>query len=99
METKVYRRYVSVIKVHRDSEFLGYYAGRDKDNKVQYDKRLLNAMVIKTAKGVEHILHILSTYYSSENNLLRLTEKKHSPPYIMMNMMKLIPRKSTHIIQ
>ena len=72
METKVYRRYVSVIKVHRDSEFLGYYAGRDKDNKVQYDKRLLNAMVIKTAKGVEHILHILSTYYSSENKFTPL---------------------------
>lgn len=72
METKVYRRYVSVIKVHRDSEFLGYYAGRDKDNKVQYDKRLLNAMVIKTAKGVEHVLHILSTYYSSENKFTPL---------------------------
>lgn len=67
METKVYRRYVSVIKVHRDSEFLGYYTGRDKNNKVQYDKRLSNAMVIKTAKGVEHILHILNLYYSSEN--------------------------------
>lgn len=67
METKVYRRYVSIIKVHRNSEFLGYYTGRDKDNKVQYDKRLLNAMVIKTAKGVEHILHILNHYYSGEN--------------------------------
>ena len=58
METKVYRRYVSIIKVHRNSEFLGYYTGRDKDNKVQYDKRLLNAMVIKTAKGVEHIYSV-----------------------------------------
>lgn len=67
METKVYRRYVSVIKVHRDSEFLGYYTGRDKNNNVQYDNRLSNAMVIKTAKGVEHILHILNSYYSSEN--------------------------------
>lgn len=70
METKVYRRYVSVIKVHRDSEFLGYYTGRDKDNKVQYDNRLLNAMVIKTAKGVEHILHILNHYYSRENTFI-----------------------------
>ena len=72
METKVYRRYVSVIKVQRDSEFLGYYTGRDKNNKVKYDKRLLNAMVIKTAKGVEHILHILSTYYCSENTFTQL---------------------------
>lgn len=72
METKVYRRHVSVIRVHRDSAFLGYYTGRDKDNKVQYDKRLQNAMVIKTAKGVEHILHILNNYYSSENTFTLL---------------------------
>jgi len=70
METKIFRRNVSVIEVHRDSEFLGYYTGRDKNNKVQYDKRLLNAMVIKTAKGVEHILHILNHYYSRENTFI-----------------------------
>lgn len=66
METKVYRRKVSVIEVHKDSEFLGYYTGRDRNDKLYYDKNLSNAMVIKTVKGIEHILYNLNKFHGSE---------------------------------
>ncbi len=38
METKVFRRFVYVIEVYKDSEFLGYYTGRDSQNNIHYDK-------------------------------------------------------------
>ena len=46
METKVFRRFVYVIEVYKDSEFLGYYTGRDSQNNIHYDKRVPNAMII-----------------------------------------------------
>ena len=66
METKVFRRNVSVIEVHKDSVFLGYYTGRDRNGVVHYDKRLSYAMVIKTNKGGEHILFNLNKFQGNE---------------------------------
>ncbi len=66
MESKVYRRYVFVIEVHRESEFLGYYTGRDKKGNIHFDNRLLYAMAFKTTKGGKHILYNLNKFHSVE---------------------------------
>jgi len=66
METKIYRRNVSVIEVHKDSVFLGYYTGRDRNGIIHYDERLSNAMVIKTIKGGEHIRMNLNKFHGDE---------------------------------
>ena len=66
METKVFRRNVSVIEVRKDSDFLGYYTGRDRNGVVHYDERLSKAMVIKTNKGCEHFLFNLNKFQGNE---------------------------------
>ena len=66
MKTKIFRRNVSVIEVHRDSKFLGYYTGRDKKDNIHFDNRLLYAMAIKTTKGGKHILYNLNKFHSDE---------------------------------
>ena len=66
METKVFRRNVSVMEIRKGSEFLGYYTGRDKKDNIHFDNRLLYAMVIKTTKGGEHILYNLNKFHSDE---------------------------------
>jgi len=66
METKVLRRVVSVIEVYKDSEFLGFYTGRDNQDIIHYDKSFASAMVIRTPKGGEHILYNLEKHYGDE---------------------------------
>ena len=63
METKVLRRVVSVIEVYKDSEFLGFYTGRDNQNKIHYDKSFASAMVIRTPKAGEHIFYNLEKHF------------------------------------
>ena len=63
METKVIRRDVSVIEVHKDSEFLGFYTGQDREFKVHYSPKLTDAIVAKTAKFSEHRLSSLRKYH------------------------------------
>ena len=66
METKVFRRFVYVIEVYKDSEFLGFYTGRDKQDIIHYDKSFASAMVIRTPKGGEHILYNLKKHHGDE---------------------------------
>ena len=66
METKVFRRNVSVIEIRKGSEFLGYYLGQDRNYNVHYSLKLADAIVAKTAKYSEHRLFRLNKYHGDE---------------------------------
>lgn len=66
MEKKILRRNVSVIEICKDSEFLGYYTGQDREFYVHYSLKLANAIVAKTAKYSEHKLSRLNKYHGNE---------------------------------
>ena len=66
MEIKIFRRYGSVIEVHKDSEFLGYYMVQDRKYNIHYSLKLADAIVAKTAKYSEHRLFRLNKYHGDE---------------------------------
>ena len=72
METKVFRRFVYIIEVYKDSDFLGFYTGRDNQNNIHFDKSYSNVMVIRTPKGGEHILYNLKKHYGDEFSFTKL---------------------------
>jgi hypothetical protein len=55
MIRKSYNRNVFVIEVRQADRILGYYAGKDRNCSIVL-KSLNDAMVIKTEKGIRHIL-------------------------------------------
>ena len=62
MIRKNYSRRVFLIEVNQNEKVLGYYAGKDWDNSVVI-KGLHGAMIIKTEKGVSHIVTNLERFY------------------------------------
>ena len=55
MIRKIYSRNVFVIEVSQADNVIGYYAGKDRNHSIVI-KSLNDAMVIKTEKGIRHIL-------------------------------------------
>ena len=58
MVEKKQNRSLYVIEVYEQSQFLGFYAGKDDENNLLYGE-LNNASTIKSDKAAEHILNNL----------------------------------------
>ena len=65
MIRKSYNRNVFVIEVSQADRILGYYAGKDRNYTIVV-KSLNDAMVIKTEKGIRHILTNLDINYGTD---------------------------------
>ena len=65
MIRKSYNRNVFVIEVSQADRILGYYAGKDRNYSIVV-KSLNDAMVIKTEKGIRHILTNLDINYGTD---------------------------------
>ena len=65
MIRKIYSRNVFVIEVSQADNVIGYYAGKDKNYSIVV-KSLNDAMVIKTEKGIRHILTNLDINYGTD---------------------------------
>lgn len=61
MVEKKQNRSLYVIEVYEQSQFLGFYAGKDDENNLLYGE-LNNASTIKSDKAAEHILNHLIKY-------------------------------------
>lgn len=62
MISKKQNRTLSIIEVYHQSQFLGFYSGKDDENNILYGE-LNKASTIKIDKAAEHIVNNLVKYY------------------------------------
>ena len=89
MIRKIYSRNVFVIEVSQADNVIGYYAGKDRSYSIVV-KSLNDAMVIKTEKGIRHILTNLEINYGTDYSfnpqftMMSTTMLDKSSPYLLL---------------